>query len=65
MQEKNACGRTFFQFATRTLVLLDGPELFSIKVFSSRRSPMSPGRLVLDCWFTFAVTFIRFQGACE
>jgi hypothetical protein len=65
MQEKNACARTFFKFATPTLVLLDGPALFSIKVFSSRRPPKSPGRLVLDCSFTFAVIFIRFQGACE
>jgi len=65
MQEKNACGRIFFQFATRPFVLLDGPHSYLLWVSSVRQPRVSPGGLMLDCSFTFAFTFILFQGAFE
>jgi len=65
MQEKSACEVKFFQFATRTFVLLDSPHSSLLWISSVGRPPVSPGRLMLDCSFTFAVTFIFFQGAFE
>src|ERR1041385_7996479 len=60
MQEENARERIFFRSATRILVPLDCPHFLLLKGLLSRSATRLARRLMLDCSFTFAFTFIHF-----